>query len=97
MGQRLTGFDPAKLKEARTAAGLSQGTLARKIGAHFTSISDWERGVNSPSARHLASLSDALGVSMDWFRSGHRRDGAAACGDGAAAAAGRQGVRADAA
>lgn len=68
MGQRLTGFDPAKLKEARKAAGLSQGVLAARIGAHFTSISDWERGVNQPSARHLASLSDALRVPMDFFR-----------------------------
>lgn len=97
MGQRLTGFDPAKLKEARKATGLSQSQLAHKVGAHFTSISDWERGVNQPSARHLASLADALAVPMEFFRSGLRRDGGTGAIDGAGVVADREGVRRDAA
>lgn len=42
----------------------SQSWLAYTIGAHVTSISDWERGANSPSPRHLDSIARALGVDM---------------------------------
>ena len=97
MGQRLTGFDPSKLREARKATGLSQSQLAHKVGAHFTSVSDWERGVNQPSARHLASLADALAVPMEFFRAGLRRDGGTPGLDGSGVDAGREGVQLDAA
>lgn len=62
-----TRFRNANLLKARTARGLSQSQLAERIGAHFTSISDWERGKNTPSARHLASLSRELGEPVDFF------------------------------
>lgn len=43
----------------------SQSWLAGQIGAHFTSVSDWERGVNQPSTRHLRAIADVLGVTVD--------------------------------
>lgn len=52
----------------------SQSWLAYTIGAHVTSISDWERGANAPSPRHLNALAQALGCDMDDLFAG-RGDG----------------------
>lgn len=60
-------FDGARLRMARNAKGLSQSVLARRINAHVTSISDWERGANAPSGRHVASLSRELDVPVGEF------------------------------
>lgn len=57
----------SRIRQARRAAGLSQSQLAEKIGAHVTSISDWERGANAPTMRHLTSVAEATGQSLDWF------------------------------
>lgn len=61
-----------KIKQAREALKTrtkgrqgSQAWLAAQIGAHVTSISDWERGANQPSPRHLAALATALGVTIE--------------------------------
>lgn len=51
----------------RKAAGWSQSDLGRKIGAHVTSISDWERGDNEPSGRHVAGLAREFAVAADFF------------------------------
>ena len=57
----------SRIRQARRQAGLSQSQLALKIGAHVTSISDWERGVNEPSVRHMTSIAEATEQSLDWF------------------------------
>lgn len=61
-----------KIREAREALKQrtrgrqgSQAWLAAQIGAHVTSISDWERGMNQPSPRHLKALAAVLGVPME--------------------------------
>lgn len=55
----------------------SQSWLAYAINAHVTSISDWERGANAPSHRHLNALAQALGCEMDdLFAGGGEGDGA---------------------
>lgn len=46
---------------------MSQGDLGAKIGAHVTSISDWERGANDPSGRHVASLARVFEVDAEHF------------------------------
>jgi transcriptional regulator with XRE-family HTH domain len=56
-----------RIRQARKSAGLSQSQLASKIGAHVTSVSDWERGRNAPSARHLLSIAQATGKSIEHF------------------------------
>lgn len=65
-------IDGAKIRagreavKARTNGRLgSQAWLAARIGAHPTSVSDWERGDTQPSLRHLRGISDALGVQME--------------------------------
>lgn len=64
---KVRTFDGTRLKGARNAQGLSQSELARRIDAHVTSISDWERGANAPSGRHVASLSRELDVPVGHF------------------------------
>lgn len=58
-------FNRRRLREARKARDLSQSQLAGRIGAHFTSISDWETGKNAPSGRHVASLCRELGITAE--------------------------------
>lgn len=62
-------FRGDRLKELRNTAQpkMSQGQLAAKIGAHVTSISDWERGANAPSGRHVASLARVFEVDAEHF------------------------------
>lgn len=55
------------LRDARKARGWSQSRLAFRIGAHVTSVSDWERGDNAPSGRHVAGLARELGVPAERF------------------------------
>lgn len=43
----------------------SQRWVADTIGAHFTSVSDWERGDTQPSARHLMAYAEAVGVPVE--------------------------------
>lgn len=66
---RTRSFRGDKLRDTRKAKNWSQSKLARKIGAHVTSVSDWERGANAPSGRHVASLSRELGVKAESFYS----------------------------
>lgn len=53
------------IKERTGGKKGSQSWLAYIIGAHVTSISDWERGANAPSPRHLSALAQALECDMD--------------------------------
>lgn len=62
-----TRFQGAKLQEARKAAGLSQSQFASRIGAHTTSVSDWERGRNEPSGRHVVSIARETDRSVEFF------------------------------
>lgn len=57
----------SRIRQARRHAGLSQSELAAKIGAHPTSVSDWERGVNEPSVRHMTSIARETDKPLDWF------------------------------
>lgn len=55
------------LRSLRSERKWSQSQLAGRINAHVTSISDWERGANEPSGRHVASLTREFGVTVDAF------------------------------
>jgi len=65
----LTAFPdlPEKLKQARKQKGLTQGQLAKKIGADIQRISKYERGVLIPTTEIAVKLSDALEVSLDYL------------------------------
>lgn len=61
-GDRLAG--------AREAAGLTQKTLAEKIGVKTTVIVSWENDLKEPRANRLQMLSGILGVSLSWLLTG---------------------------
>lgn len=67
-------FRGDKLRGLRKASRLSQTQLGSRIGAHVTSISDWERGANAPSGRHVAALSREFGVDAEHFYGGDEED-----------------------
>jgi transcriptional regulator with XRE-family HTH domain len=56
------GFDPARLRQARTNAGLSQRELAKRAGIDQTTIAKYEAGDRAPFVERLAALAQALGV-----------------------------------
>jgi transcriptional regulator with XRE-family HTH domain len=51
-----------KLKELRTARGLSQEGLARLAGMGVNAVRDYEHGRKEPSFRYALKLAKALGV-----------------------------------
>lgn len=53
------------LKERTGGRQGSQAWLAQQVGAHPTSVSDWERGANQPTVRHLRNIAAVLGVSVE--------------------------------
>ena len=65
-GDRLAG--------AREQAGLTQDTLAAKLGVKLTTLTAWENDVKEPRANRLQMLSGMLGVSLSWLMTG-RGDG----------------------
>ncbi len=56
-----------KLKQARKQKGLTQGQLAKKIGADIQRISKYERSVLIPTTEIMVKLSVALDVSLDYL------------------------------
>lgn len=52
------------LQDLRKRHGLSEEKLAELTDTHRTYISQLERGLRSPSLRTLASLADALQISL---------------------------------
>lgn len=60
-----TRFRGERLREARKAQNISQTALANRIGASWSSITRWERGVNAPSGRHVAGICRELGITTE--------------------------------
>ena len=54
-----------RLREARTAAGMTQEQLGFALGVTKASISAWENGRETPSFRVLPELRSALNRSLD--------------------------------
>lgn len=50
----------ARIAERRTMLGLTQDYLAQELGVRVAAISDWERGVFSPSQSKLPRLASVL-------------------------------------
>ncbi|MCI8475981.1 MAG: helix-turn-helix transcriptional regulator [Clostridia bacterium] len=56
-----------RLKELRTARGLSQKELGEKIGTTYSAISFWENGVNEPKLSYIIALCKFFEVSSDYL------------------------------
>jgi transcriptional regulator with XRE-family HTH domain len=78
-----TGLGP-RLREVRSAGGLSVRELARRVGCSASLISQLERGVSVPSVGMLYALATELGSSLDYLLFG---SGAAPAAPAAAVAA----------
>jgi len=63
---RRAPIDPAKLKAARKAAGLSQTELADRLGVVHSAISQVETGKHSFSPETYAKLVTVLGEAGVW-------------------------------
>ncbi len=57
----------ARIREARTMAGLSQGQVARMLGLHRPSISEIEAGNRRVTAEELARMAEMFDVSVAWL------------------------------
>lgn len=62
-----------RIKNARTAAGLTQEQLAERLGNERTRIIDWEKGRYAPSRKYREKLSEVLGRPEEYFE-GQRDD-----------------------
>ncbi len=56
-----------RLREIRTARGMSVRELARRAGCSASLVSQVERGVTTPSAGVVYSLANELGISLDFL------------------------------
>lgn len=56
-----------KIRELREGAGYSQAELAKMLYVNQTAVSQWERGVTTPSKNTLQKLCEIFGVSADYL------------------------------
>ena len=63
-GGQAAGIDGGRLREERTAAGLTLRDLAAKTDLSVSLLSQLERGATSPSIHSLKRIAAALGVSI---------------------------------
>jgi len=61
-GDRMAG--------AREAVGLSQETLAKRLGVKLKTIRAWENDLSEPRANKLQMLAGLLNVSLMWLLTG---------------------------
>lgn len=59
-----------RLREAREAAGLSQGQVAKRLSMHRPTVSEIEAGRRKVSAQETEIFANLYGVSVDWLVSG---------------------------
>lgn len=57
----------ARIREARQAAGLTQGQVAKILGLHRPSVSEMEAGNRSVTAEELSKLAETFDVSLAWL------------------------------
>lgn len=62
-----------KLKEARTASGLSQENVAEKINVSRQTISNWETEKTYPDIISVIKLSDLYTISLDELLKGDKK------------------------
>jgi transcriptional regulator with XRE-family HTH domain len=65
-GWPSTGFG-GRLKSLREQAGQSQRELAERVGCHYMTISELERGTQEPAWPLVLALAAALGVDVGAF------------------------------
>lgn len=64
-GTQDAEFSGARLRELRTAAGLSRTELAAAIGRSYETVETWEQDLYEPSLRSIVALLRVLRCSLD--------------------------------
>lgn len=59
-----------RIEAARTAAGLTQSQLARRLAVKPVTLRAWEEDLSEPRANKLQMMAEVLGVSLTWLLSG---------------------------
>ena len=59
-----------RLKACRDLYGLSQDSLAKKLGVSRTTVTNWETDVAIPDHVKLIALSEIFKVTLDWLLKG---------------------------
>lgn len=59
-----------RLTAAREAAGMTQESLAKRIGVKKSTLRKWEDDLSEPRANRLSILAGLLNVSMMWLING---------------------------
>lgn len=57
----------ARIREARLAAGLTQGQVAKLLNLHRPSVSEMEAGNRSVAADELTRMAELFDVSVSWL------------------------------
>lgn len=53
------------IRARRNRLGMSQAELAERIGVNQTAVSQWERGVITPTLNKARKLAETLGCTID--------------------------------
>ena len=56
-----------RIKELRTANGISQLELGKKVSLTQQAIAKWEKGIAEPDSETIAKLADFFGVTTDFL------------------------------
>ena len=62
-----------RLKNAREASGMSQKTMANRIGVKPATVEKWENGKMDPRANRLQMLASLLNVPLLWLIAGSQQ------------------------
>lgn len=46
---------------------ISQATFADKLGVHWVTVSNWERGKSPPTVRNIQAIATVTGKPLDFF------------------------------
>jgi len=62
-----------RLKNAREASGMSQKTMATRLGVKSSTIEKWEEGKLDPRANRLQMAASLLNVPLMWLLAGSQK------------------------
>lgn len=60
----------ARIRRLREEKNLTQGDLAKAAGVSIAAVSKWEKNASEPKGKSLASLSQSLGIPMEYLIDG---------------------------
>ena len=55
------------IKELRELNGMTQTTLAQRLGMSRTAVNSWEMGTSVPSTQYIVEMTRIFGISADYL------------------------------